>query len=97
MWNALSTSRIGEALTKKLTDAHEDITYEPDYANHFKETGMDLFNNPVGREIGKNQTTGIYILVEAAKNTGKLRYLSNLTLRDGFYNATNSSKLIPTN
>ncbi len=95
MWNALSTSRIGEALTKKLTDAHEDVEYN--YANHYKETGMDYFNNSVGRNIGRNQSTGIFELIEAAKNAGNLRYLSNLSLKNGFYNATNSSVLIPTN
>ncbi|SNR26955.1 hypothetical protein SAMN04488009_0577 [Maribacter sedimenticola] len=58
---------------------------------------MDYFNNNVGRKIGRNQPTGIFILIEAAKNAGDLRYLSNLTLKNGFYNATNSSILIPTN
>jgi len=34
-----------------LTDAHEDITYDQDYANHFKETEMDFHNNAKGRQI----------------------------------------------
>lgn len=97
MWNALSTSRIGGALTKKLTDAHEDIVYDSNYPNHFKETQMDYFNNSVGRSIGRNQSTGIFILIEAAKRDGQLRYLSNLIFKNGFYNATSGSNLIPTN
>ncbi|MDC6390858.1 hypothetical protein PP182_19390 [Maribacter sp. PR1] len=97
MWNALSASRIGVALTKKLTDAHEDIAYDPNYQNHYKETQMDYFNNSVGRNIGKDKPSRIFVLIEAAKNAGELRYLSNLTYKNGFYNATNNSILIPTN
>jgi len=73
----------------------EEIEYN--YPNHFKETEMDYFNNNKGRAIGKNQTTGIFILIEAARRFGQLKYLSSLEFKDGFYRATERSKLIPTN
>ena len=96
LWNALSTRYIGANLTKLLTDAHEEIDYDPNYSNHYKETEMDLFNNRVGRQLA--QSTGfIFYEIENAKSQGDLRYLSNLDFQDGFYRATSSSQLTPSN
>lgn len=97
LWNALSTNYIGATLTKQLTDAHEEIAYDPDYLNHFKETNMDLFNNAKGRSLATQYGSLIFKLVEDALYNGELKYLNNLILMDGFYNATNDSQLIPTN
>lgn len=95
-WNALSTVYIGEALTKQLTTAHENIEYNPNYSNHFKETQMDLFNNSRGRQIAYGSGR-LYQLVQQALDNGELRYLNNLIFQDGFWNATNDSQLTPTN
>lgn len=92
-WNALATVRLGEALTKKLTDAHESDPLEVDYTNHFKEREMDIFNNKVGRDIA-NKSGKLYLLVEEALKNGELRKLSNLADNR---RATDSSQLIPTN
>ncbi|MHA7844621.1 MAG: DUF6973 domain-containing protein, partial [Winogradskyella sp.] len=95
-WNALSTVYKGEGLTSQLTTAHENIEYDPDYPNHYKETQMDLHNNAKGRQIAYGAGK-LYQLVHEAMNNGDLRYLNNLVYQDGFWNATNSSQLIPTN
>ena len=95
-WNAISTVYIGEALTEQLTTAHENIIYDPNYLNHFKETQMDYHNNAQGRQIAYGSGI-LYQLVENALDNGNLRYLSNLIFQNGFWNATDASQLIPTN
>ena len=95
-WNALSTVYIGEALTEQLTTAHENILYDPNYLNHFKETQMDYHNNAQGRQIAYGSGI-LYQLVQNALDNGNLRYLSNLIFQNGFWNATDTSQLIPTN
>ena len=95
-WNALSTVYIGESLTEQLTTAHENINYNPNYPNHFKETQMDLFNNSKGRQIAYGSGR-LYQLVQNALENGELRYLSNLEFTSGFWRATDNSQLIPTN
>jgi hypothetical protein len=95
-WNALSTVYIGEALTEQLTTAHENILYDPNYLNHFKETQMDYHNNAQGRQIAYGSGI-LYQLVQNALDNGNLRYLSNLIFQNGFWNATDASQLIPTN
>lgn len=97
LWNALSASRIGVKLTKKLTDAHEDIPYN--YPNHHKETEMDNYNNSYGINLGKSKPSRITVLVEVARRHGYLRYLNNLewSKEDNSWLATNNSQLIPTN
>ncbi|MBI6117643.1 DUF6973 domain-containing protein [Salegentibacter maritimus] len=100
LWNALSTIYIGATLTKQLTDAHEEITFDSGYQNHYKEKQMDLYNNAKGIELG-NQYGGTFAvffqLVENAKNNGELGYLSNLEFTGSFWKATSNSVLIPTN
>ena len=96
LWNALSTGYLGSSLTKQLTDAHENITY--DYPNHYKETEMDFHNNAVGRQLA--QSVGfVFYLVENALSQGDLRYLNSLEFSSSCscYRATNNSQLIPTN
>lgn len=95
-WNALSTVYIGETLTEQLTTAHEDIEYDSNYPNHYKETQMDFHNNSQGRQIAYGQKR-LYKLVQEALNNGELRYLSHLEFTTGFWRATDSSQLIPTN
>lgn len=95
-WNALSTVYIGENLTEQLTTAHEDIEYNPNYENHYKETLMDLHNNAQGRQIAYGQGR-LVDLVQEALEEGELRYLNNLELSGGFWRATVASQLIPTN
>ncbi|WP_373060255.1 hypothetical protein [Zunongwangia sp. H14] len=97
LWNALSTNYIGASLTKQLTDAHEEITYDSNYPNHYKETDMDLFNNAQGRELATHYGNFIFKLVENALANGELRYLNNLEFNGIFWKATNSSQLTPTN
>ncbi|MBO2544891.1 hypothetical protein J0871_10735 [Salegentibacter sp. BDJ18] len=97
LWNALSTNYIGSSITKQLTDAHEDINYDPNYPNHFKETQMDLFNNAKGRGLATQYGGFIFQLVEDALDNGELMYLNHLVFLNGFYNATNDSQLTPTN
>ncbi len=97
LWSALSTVRIGEDLTKQLTDAHEVIIYL--YPLHYKETEMDLFNNGRGREIAYGSGR-IWELVKTALENGELRYLSNLnpnSISPTACNATSTSILTPTN
>jgi hypothetical protein len=93
-WNALSTVRLGETLTKQLTDAHEEIIFQ--YSNHFKEKQMDLFNNAIGRQIALGQGK-LYQLIEQALANGDLRYLSHLLGGGQSGRATNQSQLTPTN
>lgn len=95
-WNALSTVYIGETLTEQLTTAHEDINYDPNYPNHYKETQMDLHNNAQGRQIAYGAGR-LYQLVQEALDGGDLRYLNNLELSGGFWKATDISQLTPTN
>ncbi|WP_373060275.1 hypothetical protein [Zunongwangia sp. H14] len=66
------------ALTKQLTDAHEEIDYDPDYPDHYNETDMDLFNNAQGRELATHYGSFISKLVKNAFDNGELRYLNNL-------------------
>lgn len=82
---------------KQLTDAHEEIEYDPNYPNHYKETNLDLFNNAQGRALVSDYGNFIFELVEDEIDNGELRYLNNLIFRNGFYNATDSSQLTPTN
>lgn len=96
-WNALSTNYIGASLTKQLTDAHEEITYDSNYPNHYKETDMDLYNNAMGRELATQYGSFIFQLVENALEIGELRYLNNLEFNGIFWMATNSSQLTQTN
>jgi hypothetical protein len=95
-WNALSTVYIGEELTLQLTTAHEEIDYDPDYPNHYKETQMDLYNNSKGRQVAYGAGR-LYELVNEGMNNGELRYLDNLVYINGFWNASETSNLIPTN
>ena len=95
-WNALSTVYIGETLTEQLTTAHEEITYDSNYPNHYKETQMDLYNNAQGRQIAYGSGR-LYQLVQQALDNGDLRYLNNLEFTGVFWRATNNSQLIPTN
>jgi len=97
LWNALSTNYIGASLTKQLTDAHEVITYDSNYPNHFKETNMDLFNNAIGRELATQYGNFIFQLVENALGNGELRYLNKLEFNGIFWKATNLSQLTATN
>lgn len=91
-WNALATKNIGSAMTKLLTDAHEDK--EPGYTYEGKEKDMDLFNNKVGRDIASNSLNNLAQNIQNALNSGKLRYISN---RGTNCRATYDSRLIPTN
>lgn len=78
--------------TKLLTTKHEEKPSR--YPYNWKEVEMDLFNNQVGRDIASNGSTD---LVEDILNTvmnGELRYINNLANN---YQATYSSKIIPTN
>jgi hypothetical protein len=93
-WNALSTVRLGETLTKQLTDAHEENAFQ--YSNHYKEKQMDLFNNAIGRQIALGQGK-LYQLIEQALANGDLRYLSHLLGGGQSGRATNQSQLTPTN
>lgn len=95
-WNALSTVYIGEELTEQLTTAHENIDYNPNYPNHYKETQMDFHNNAEGRQIAYGAGR-LYQLVQLALDNGDLRYLNNLEYITGFWRATDSSQLTPTN
>ena len=95
-WNALSTIYIGESITEHLTTAHEDINYDPDYPNHFKETQMDLHNNAQGRQIAYGAGR-IVALVEQAFDNGNLTHLHHLEFSRGIWKATNTSVLTPTN
>ncbi len=50
IWNALATQRAGESFTRNFTTAHEsEVSTNEKLAKE-----MDLFNNHVGRAIGKN-------------------------------------------
>ena len=95
-FNALSTIRIGEYLTEKLTTAHEDRPAPFGYtiSNYNKENQMDLYNNSKGREIAVNGSGLLWKLIKSAKENGVLKYLSNLNSSN--CRATNSSILIPT-
>ncbi len=94
-WNALSTVRLSEDLTKQLTDAHE--TKPATYEFSHKEVEMDLHNNAEGRLIAF-MAGRLYLLIENALSTGELRYLTNLTgpLAPKQGRATSASQLIPT-
>ncbi|PIB27657.1 hypothetical protein BFP77_00400 [Maribacter sp. 4U21] len=92
-WNALSSLKIGDYLTKRLTDAHENKPYN--YAYSSKERQMDLFNNNKGREIAKQNHTDLASGILGALNRGELRYLSNQASSN--CRATYSSSLIKTN
>lgn len=100
LWNALLTDRIGVDLAKSLTTAHEKKPKE--YAMQHLEMQMDLFNNEVGRNIGRYNfsTASFQERIMNALNTGKLRYLTNLDPNPDpsqRNRATNDSKLTPTN
>jgi len=91
-WNALSTKRIGAALTYQLTTAHENRPIS--YLYHQKEKLMDLYNNEIGRNLGQLDASVIEQAVLDALNNGDLVYLNNL-YSNCF--ATFTSELIPTN
>jgi len=57
---------------------------------------MDLHNNAQGRQIAYDAGR-LYQLVQSALENGDLRYLNNLEFVDGFWRATNTSQLTPTN
>ncbi|QMU66563.1 MAG: hypothetical protein GKR88_21230 [Flavobacteriaceae bacterium] len=66
LFNALNTQTVGEKLTKELGDAHEeDRPLDP------KGKKMDLHNNKVGREVGKENPKAS-ILETATKLLDKL-------------------------
>jgi uncharacterized protein DUF6973 len=91
-WNALSTQRLGVALTNQLTTRHEN---RPSlYPYNRKENEMDLFNNQIGRNIGSQSLNSIIQDIQTALNNGELRYISNQASN---CRATYSSQLIPTN
>ncbi|PTX60463.1 hypothetical protein C8N46_106107 [Kordia periserrulae] len=92
LWNALSTNRIGAALTYQLTTAHENQSF--DYYHEYKEKEMDLFNNNIGINLGQLDMSVIEQEVVNALNNGSLKYLNNLNSN---CRATNASQLIPTN
>ncbi len=56
LWNALMTSNFDEKIAKKFADAHEKTSNQPSI-----EKEMDLYNNEIGRKIGKenSKATGI--------------------------------------
>lgn len=93
-WNALSTVRIGDTLTKSLTDAHEDKPASYNYS--YKENQMDLYNNSIGINLAK-LSGRLYKLVDNAILNGELRYLSHLLGGGNSGRATDLSMLIPTN
>lgn len=76
-WNALCTVRLGDALTKELTTAHESDPLDPNYIYHYKESEMDLFNNEQGRQIAYGSGK-LYQLIENALSNGELKYLKPL-------------------
>lgn len=91
-WNALSTQRLGVALTNQLTTRHEN---RPSlYPYNRKENEMDLFNNQIGRNIGSQSLNSIIQDIQTALNNGELRYISNQASN---CRATYSSQIIPTN
>jgi hypothetical protein len=90
LWNALGAAKLGQALIKQLTDAHEDKPFE--YPQQYKEKNMDLFNNQVGRNIGSESSFMLMMKIKFSLQRGELRYLSNTNPR-----ATTNSQLIPTN
>lgn len=94
-WNALSGSRIGIDLTRRLTTAHEEKPAPDGYQEnlHYKETVMDLFNNSVGLNIAENPEGDIKKSVDIALRTGNLYYLNNL---DSNCWATGNSQLVQT-
>ncbi len=92
-WNALSTKRIGMALTYHLTTAHEN--HSLNYAFHHKEQQMDLHNNQIGRNLGQLEDFVIRQAVLDALDNGDLLYLNNLSSIN--CRATHASQLTPTN
>ena len=91
-WNALSTNRIGAALTYQLTTAHENRPIIYIYSE--KEKQMDLYNNNIGINLGQLDASLIEQALVDALNNGNLLYLNNLTSN---CSATFTSQLIPTN
>lgn len=91
-WNGLCTARLGEAITKRLTDAHEEHGHGS-YTFQIKEKGMDLFNNEKGRFLYINGSGKLYMIIKTALEAGILRKLSNL---DNDRRPTSASILIPT-
>lgn len=73
-WNALMTKHESEALAKEFADAHETNPGQP-----AAEKTMDLHNNEVGRQIGKDNPKAtdeeLADLVEKALKDGKLKKL----------------------
>ncbi len=91
-FNAINTRDTNSSVTLLFSSAHECGTPE----DRIKEKEMDLFNNSVGINIGKNNSNKndneIALLVMSELVGGKLRVLSNLTpLND----PTSSTQLIP--
>jgi len=57
---------------------------------------MDLHNNAQGRQLAYGAGR-LYQLVQGSLENGGLRYLNNLEFINGFWRATNTSQLTPTN
>ena len=92
LWNALSATRIGNELTERLTNAHEDWDGNPELARE-----MDLHNNAEGREIANsNSSNSLSEQVMDALLNGDLEYITNLNIIEGC-KITLSSELVPTN
>ncbi len=56
-WSAYATSKVGEDYARLFTHAHE-FGWWNENVNNPKAMKMDLHNNQLGREIGKNTPTG---------------------------------------
>lgn len=100
-WNGLAGLRIGVDLTNILTDAHEDIVFDPNYENQYKEKDMDLWNNWEGLDAAREAINNGIILTKSfvkstiinKVNNGDCRMLNNLDLN---CRATNQSILVTT-
>ena len=55
-WSAYATSKVGEDYARLFTHAHE-FGWWSENANNQEAMKMDLHNNQLGREIGKDPTT----------------------------------------
>ena len=92
LWNALATAKLGESLTKQLTDAHEI----PDVGqtNNQLEKTMDLHNNSIGRQIGKNSIFMLMMKVKFAVDNGDTKYITPTNSNGTIIN--NVSQIKPT-
>ena len=93
LWNALATAKLGEILAKQLTDAHEI----PDVGqiNNQLEKSMDLHNNEVGRQIGKNSIFMLMMKVNFAVEKGDTNYITPTNSNGSVINGV--SQIKPTN